>query len=194
MSGAIGREVVHHEAPPSNQLPQEMNTFIQWFNASAPKTSDIKNAPIRTAISHLYLESIHPFEDGSGRIGKVLADKALSQGIGQVSLISLSHTLEGKKRVLSSFETNQQTLDLTEWIHYFINVLLEAEQESIRNTQHILQKTKFFDRFTATLNDRQKRVIGKMFDAGYIGFEGGMSAWKYMTIAKTTKPTATRDL
>ncbi|MCP4457231.1 MAG: Fic family protein [Cytophagales bacterium] len=195
VSGAIGREVVHFEALPSNQLPKEMKTFIQWFNASAPKSSDIKNAPIRAAIAHLYFESIHPFEDGNGRIGRALADKALSQGTGKASLISLSHTLNAnKKEYYQALKQAQQTLDLTEWLHYFINVLLEAEQESIYNTEHILQKAKFFDRFGTALNSRQKRVISKMFDAGYTGFEGGMSAKKYMTIAKTTKPTATRDL
>ena len=98
VSGAMGKQKVHFEAPPSANVPKEMELFIQWFNDTAPGGSKkIKKAPLRSAIAHLYFESIHPFEDGNGRIGRALAAKALSQGIGRPIMLSLSKTIEANK-------------------------------------------------------------------------------------------------
>jgi len=105
VSERIDRPVVHFEAPPSSRVPKEIKSFISWFNETAPdRKNPIKHAPLRSAISHIYFESIHPFEGGNGQIGRAIADKALSQSIGFSLLLSLSSIIE-KKSILSSFRT-----------------------------------------------------------------------------------------
>ncbi len=196
ISGAIGREKVHFEAPPSSEVPAEMELFIQWFNDTAPGGKDeLKNAPVRAAIAHLYFETIHPFEDGNGRIGRAIAEMALSQTIGRPVLLSLSNTIEAdKKSYYSSLETAQQSNEITAWIIYFVNIVLAAQAEAEQLVEFTLRKTVFFDQFREHLNDRQTKVIQRMFDEGLSGFKGGMNARKYIGITKTSKATATRDL
>ena len=196
VSGALGKEKIHFTAPPSSKVAKEMKDFINWFNETAPGgKGEIKNAAVRSAIAHLYFESIHPFEDGNGRIGRAIAEKALSQTIGRPVLLSLSGTIEAnKKDYYSSLEKAQHSNEITNWISYFIKTLLKAQTEAEAQIEFILKKTRFFDLFNDKLNDRQKKVIGKMFDAGAKGFEGGMNARKYIAITKLSKATATRDL
>jgi Fic family protein len=196
ISGAIGREKVHFEAPPSSEVPAEMELFIEWFNDTAPGGKDeLKNAPVRAAIAHLYFETIHPFEDGNGRIGRAIAEMALSQTIGRPVLLSLSNTIEAdKKSYYSSLETAQQSNEITAWIIYFVNIVLAAQAEAEQLVEFTLRKTIFFDQFREQLNDRQTKVIQRMFDEGMGGFKGGINARKYMGITKTSKATATRDL
>lgn len=196
ISGAIGKEKVHFEAPPSSQVPDEMNRFIRWFNDTAPGgVNKIKKAPVRAAIAHLYFETIHPFEDGNGRIGRAIAEKALSQTLGRPVLLSLSKTIEAdKKSYYHALEQAQKNNDITLWINYFANVVLKAQEQAVSLVNFILKKSRFFDRFKNILNDRQIKVIRRMLEAGPEGFEGGMNAKKYMSITKTSKATATRDL
>jgi Fic family protein len=196
ISGAIGREKVHFEAPPSSEVPAEMELFIEWFNDTAPGGKDeLKNAPVRAAIAHLYFETIHPFEDGNGRIGRAIAEMALSQTIGRPVLLSLSNTIEAdKKSYYSSLETAQQSNEITAWIIYFVSIVLAAQAEAEQLVEFTLRKTIFFDQFREQLNDRQTKVIQRMFDEGMGGFKGGINARKYMGITKTSKATATRDL
>lgn len=196
ISGAIGREVVHFEAPPSSRVPREMKTFIRWFNATGPGESKaIKSAPVRAAIAHLYFESIHPFEDGNGRIGRALAEKALSQTIGRPVMLSLSRTIEARRQhYYASLKEAQQTNDITQWIRYFVHVTLDAQAEAETQIAFTLKKVKFFDQYKDILNDRQNVVIRRMLEAGPDGFEGGMNARKYQAIAHTSKATATRDM
>ena len=196
VSGAHGREKVHFEAPPSARVAKEMEQFITWFNDTAPGgENEIKKAPVRAAIAHLYFESIHPFEDGNGRIGRAIAEKALSQTLGRPVLLSLSRTIEGdKKAYYQALEHGQRNNQVTEWIKYFATTTLQAQQQARVLTDFIIRKTKFFDRFKAQLNDRQLKAVKKMFDAGAAGFAGGLNAQKYMSITRTSKSTATRDL
>ncbi len=93
VSGPVGKSKVHFEAPPSKIVPAEMERFINWFNKD-----EIKNPILRSAIAHLYFESIHPFEDGNGRIGRAISEKALSQGLGRPVLLSLSESIEANRR------------------------------------------------------------------------------------------------
>ena len=196
VSGSIGKETVHFEAPPSKKVPEEMQSFIKWFNDTVPMGSkEMKKAPVRSAIAHVYFETIHPFEDGNGRIGRALSEKALSEGIGQPALISLSRTIEANKNdYYKALKEAQSSNDLTHWINYFVQVVVNAQTEAQELITFTVEKSKFFDRHKNKLNERQIRVINRMLEEGPKGFEGGMSAKKYMAIAKTTKATATRDL
>jgi Fic family protein len=147
------------------------------------------------AIAHLYFESLHPFDDGNGRIGRAIAEKALSQGLGRPALISLSRTIDAdRKAYYTALEYAQQSLEITPWVSYFTRVVLDAQKEADAQINFILQKTKFFDRYKATLSARQRSVIERMLEAGAAGFEGGMNARKYSALTKVSKATATRDL
>lgn len=196
ISGAYGKERIHFEAPPSREIPKQMGHFIQWFNDTAPGgIHEIKKAPIRSAIAHLYFESIHPFEDGNGRIGRAIAEKALSQTIGRPVILSLSRTIEANKNnYYTSLEKAQQSNKITPWIIYFVKTTLDAQTEAESQIEFTLRKAKFFEKYKQQLNDRQTIVIKRMLEEGPDGFEGGMNARKYIGITKTSKATATRDM
>lgn len=196
VSGGIGREKVHFEAPPSAQVPKEMDDFIQWFNDTAPDGNRaIKKAPLRSAIAHLYFESIHPFEDGNGRIGRAIAEKALSQTLGRPVLLSLSRAIESdKKSYYTALENAQRSNEITAWVSYFVTTVLQAQIQTKQLVAFILKKARFFDLYKGHLNERQLKAARRMMEEGPEGFEGGMNAKKYMAIAKTSKATATRDL
>lgn len=196
ISGAAGKEIVHFEAPPSKRITAEMKNFIQWFNRTAPQEDQaIFHAPVRSAITHVYFESIHPFEDGNGRMGRALSEKALSQGLGRPILLSLSHAIEQQRQAYyNALKVAQRSNDITHWIQYFLQTILEAQQQAEALLNFTLYKSRFFDQFKKGLNARQEKALSKMFEAGPLGFKGGMSAKKYMSITKTSKATATRDL
>lgn len=196
VSGAAGKQKIHFEAPHSNKVPNEMERYIKWFNDSAPGgEKEIKKGAIRSAIAHLYFESIHPFEDGNGRIGRAIAEKALSQGLGRPVMLSLSKTIEaGKADYYSALSKAQQSTDVTAWVAYFTKVILDAQTEVGEQIEFTLKKVKFFDQHKNELNERQLKVIKRMLEEGPKGFQGGMNAGKYTGITKTSKATATRDL
>ncbi len=196
VSGAMGKEKIHFEAPPSEKVPEEMAYFIDWFNRTSPwGTHPIEHPVVRSAIAHLFFESIHPFEDGNGRIGRAISEKALSQGIGRPILFSISRAIEGKKKAYyQNLEEAQRANETTSWISYFIHMVLEAQDQAAEQIEFTLKKTKFFDRFRAVLTDRESKVVRRMFREGPDGFEGGMNARKYIGITKVSKATATRDL
>lgn len=196
ISGAIGKEIIHFEAPPSSRVPDEMEAFIKWFNDTAPNgKTPLKKAPVRSAIAHLYFETIHPFEDGNGRIGRAIAEKALSQTIGRPVVMSLSNTIEANKNeYYAALKKAQRSNEISPWIEYFGRTILDAQTEAEVLISFTLKKTKFFDRYKTQLNERQTTVIKRMLEEGNKGFEGGMNAKKYMSIADTSKATATRDM
>jgi Fic family protein len=194
VSGAAGKEKVHFEAPPSKQVPQEMKNFVKWYNAFKTK-GNIRKIIVKTAITHLYFESIHPFEDGNGRIGRALIEKCLSESLGRQIIMSISQTIEKHKNLYyDEIKRVQSTLEIDSWLLYFAQLLVESQQNSLDILDFSLKKTQFFDKYKSVMNERQTKVINKMLDAGKDGFEGGMTAKKYISIAKTTKATATRDL
>jgi Fic family protein len=196
VSGSIGKEIIHFEAPSSATVPSEMIAFISWFNETAPGSPKaIKNPLIRSAITHLYFESIHPFEDGNGRIGRVLAEKALHQGLGHATLISLSSTIEAKKNdYYDALKKGQSSNEISGWLDYFADTVYQAQLSAEQLINFTLQKVKFFDRHKEVLNERQSKAINRMLAEGPAGFDGGMTAKKYMAITKASKATATRDL
>ena len=196
VSGAIGKEKIHFEAPPSERVPAEMEKFIRWFNITGPDAEqEIKKTLVRSAIAHLYFESIHPFEDGNGRIGRAIAEKALSQGIGYPVFLSLSRTIEAhEKDYNNALEAAQKTNEITAWIRYFVGTTLEAQRLAADQINFILKKTRFFDRFKNQFNERQLKVISRVLEEGPTGFEGGINAGKYGSLTRVSKATATRDL
>ena len=192
VSGHHGRWAVHYEAPPSKRVPDEMRQFIAWFN-HVPHKAQL--GPVRAAIAHLYFESIHPFEDGNGRIGRAIAEKALSQSAGYPVLLSLSQAIEeDKKAYYAALKQASLSNNITNWLCYFVNIILNALIHVEKKIDFILKKSVFFDKFEKQLNERQLKVVRRMMQEGIKGFEGGISAKKYMIIGQTSKATATRDL
>ena len=138
---------------------------------------------------------IHPFEDGNGRIGRALAEKSLAQNLGQPSLIALAYTIERKRKdYYAELEHNNKELEITPWMTYFAETIIEAQRNTIKRVDFYVAKARFYERFRDRLNERQRRVIARMFREGIDGFKGGLSAENYIGIGKTSRATATRDL
>ena len=195
ISGRHDKPVIHFEAPPSRQVPAEMAAYADWFNGSGSDGKTPLPALTRAGIGHLYFESVHPFEDGNGRIGRALAEKSLAQNLGQPSLIALAYTIErGRKAYYEQLEHNQRTLDITGWLVYFAETVLEAQQTTLKRVAFFIAKTRFYDQFRDQFNERQEKAIGRMFREGEAGFKGGLSAENYIAITQTSRATATRDL
>jgi Fic family protein len=195
ISGVPHKPKVHFEAPPSSRLPAEMDAFILWFNRTAPNSDTPLPALTRAGLAHLYFVSIHPFEDGNGRIGRALAEKSLAQNVGQPSLIALSYTIErARKAYYAALEQNNKALEVTEWLVYFGETVVEAQRNTIRRVDFSVAKAKLYESLRGQLNSRQEKVIARMFREGIQGFKGGLSAENYISIAKTSRATATRDL
>jgi len=196
VSGPLGRQRVHFEAPDSKDVPSEMQKFMDWFNSTAPgMANEIKKPAIRAALAHLYFESIHPFEDGNGRMGRAIAEKALSQGAGYPVFMSLSATIEAnKKSYYTALEKAQKGNEVTSWLHYFLETIIHAQTEAESHVDFILNKARFFDRYLSELNQRQLKVVKRIMAEGPKGFQGGMTARKYIAMTKASKATATRDL
>lgn len=194
ISGNYENEIIHFEAPPSETVPKMMKDYINWFNTSL-ENKKYQHLLIRAGISHLYFETVHPFEDGNGRIGRALAEKAILQCTEFPILLSLSTAIEAKKNnYYQALKLAQQSNEITDWLLYFFKTVLEAIDYSMIWIEFILNKTKWFDAFRNLLNERQHKVMNRMFEEGPLGFKGGMSAKKYMSITGTSKATATRDL
>jgi Fic family protein len=195
VSGTISRPKIHFEAPPSEELTAEMKQFVAWFNETAPSKNDSLPALTRAGIAHLYFVCIHPFEDGNGRIARAIAGKALSQALRQPTLIALSHIIEKyRKAYYNALDQNNKTLEITDWLVYFAKTIIEAQSYTQHTIDFLIDKTKLYDRIKEQLNERQSKVIARIFKEGPEGFKGGLSAENYITITGTSRATATRDL
>ena len=195
VSGADYKRTVHFEAPPSTQVAGEMKTFIKWFNDTAPAGKRPLQPLTRAGIAHLYFVSVHPFEDGNGRIGRAIAEKALAQGLGQPSLIALAYTIQHRRKdYYAALERNNKDNEITDWLTYFARTILEAQNNTMKRVEFHVAKAKFYEKLRGQMNNRQEKAIGRMFREGVDGFKGGMSAEKYITITDTSRATATRDL
>ena len=195
VSGAIHKPKVHFEAPPSKALHREMTQFISWLNDTAPDGKTPLPALTRAGIAHLYFVCIHPFEDGNGRIGRALAEKVLSQCLGQPTLIALSHAIqERRKAYYENLEKNNKDSAITAWLVYFANTILAAQGYTQKLIDFLIEKSRLYEKLRGKMNARQEKVIVRMFREGPEGFKGGLSAEKYLGIAKTSRATATRDL
>lgn len=195
VSGRLDKHIVHFEAPPSSDMIQEMENFVKWFNTVHFRNENDILPLAKAGMVHLYFVSIHPFEDGNGRIARALVEKSISLSIGDAALISLSKTIGANKtRYYDALADNNKTCEITDWLVYFGQTILDAQKETLKLVDFIIEKAKFFDRFLNFMNERQLKVVKRLFDAGPQGFIGGLSAENYVRIAKTSASTATRDL
>ena len=195
ISGKVSEPTVHYEAPPSSRVPQEMADFIHWFNESGPSAAAPLPALLRAAIAHLYFESIHPFEDGNGRIGRTLVAKSIAQSLGQPTLLLLSEVLlKQKKRYYDELQAASLSLEVDAWIDYFAGVIIDGQKAALSAADFTVAKARFFRRHAADLNERQTKALLKVFAAGRGGFSGGLSAEKYISMTRASRATATRDL
>src|ERR1700685_4191870 len=195
LSGPMGSPKIHFEAPPSAKVPSEMKQFITWFNRTAPGGPEPLPALTRAGAAHLYFESVHPFEDGNGRIGRALAEKSLAQSLGQPSLIALAATILARRaRYYTVLEAANKSNEITEWLAWFAGTTIEAQRRTLALIEFLIDKTKLLDRIRGQINDRQEKALLRMFKEGPEGFKGGMSAGKYSTITGAPPATTTRDL
>lgn len=196
VSGRAGNIEIHFEAPPSKDLPQLLIEFEKWYqNFPFHEIGQVGRAMLRAALVHLYFETLHPFEDGNGRIGRALAEKALAETLEKPVMISISKKIEeDKKEYYEALKRTQKTQEVSNWLHYFFNILIEAQKEVKETVLYVIEKAQYFDRYKDKLNERQLKAIKKISEKGKDSFEGGMTAKKYIAINKTSKATATRDL
>lgn len=195
VSNSLEEIEVHFEAPPSNQLEGEMEVFVQWFADTAPGGPKELPAITRAGIAHMYFVCIHPFEDGNGRIARGIAEKALSQSLGQPTLIALSLIIESKRKdYYRSLELNNKDMEITDWLQYFGETILNAQEYTQDTIDFLLEKTKFYDRYRDRLNERQAKVVARIFKEGLGGFKDGLNRDKYAKISGAPTATATRDL
>ncbi len=191
VSGRLDQPKVYFEAPPSARVPAEMSRFIDWFNGARASLP----ALTRAGIAHLYFESVHPFEDGNGRVGRTIAEKALSQGVGQPTFVSLSSTLLARRKsYYEALASSSQSNKITAWLLWFAGLVLEAQGRTLTEVLFIQDKARMLDRLRGRLNARQEKALLRMFREGPGGFVGGLSASKYSAITGAPHATATRDL
>src|SRR5947199_7996566 len=170
VSGRIGEPRVHFEAPPSARVPSEMERFIAWSNRTAPGRDEPLPALTRAGIAHLYFETIHPFEDGNGRIGRAISGKTLAQGLGQPTLTALAETiLARRKNYYEALEAANKENEITQWLVYFANTILEAQRVTLARVEFSVAKAKFYERHRDQFNERQEKVIARMFREGIDG-------------------------
>ena len=195
VSGAVDGPTVHFEAPPSDRVPDEMDTFLDWFNRTARPGPQALPALTRAGLAHLHFVCIHPFEDGNGRLGRAIAEKALAQGLGQATLTELAATLLTHRReYYDQLEHANKDTEVTGWLAWFGAITLEAQQWTLARVDFVLDQIRLLDRLRGQLNERQDKGLRRVFREGPSGFAGGLSAGNYVAITGTSTATATRDL
>lgn len=195
VSGPMGKEKVHFEAPPGEKVDAEMRQFLTWWKESRKNTDGI----LRAGLAHFYFVTIHPFEDGNGRIARALTDMALAQDENlSIRYYSLSsQIMEERKGYYNILEkcSKSDSANVTEWFVWFLESFERAIQRSDRIIGNVLAKANFWQEHAQTeLNERQKKVINRMLDAGHGNFIGGLTTRKYVSIAKTSRATAFREI
>ena len=219
VSGALGREVVHYEAPPSAHVTAEMARLLAWFESTRP-AADVSavNGIARAALMHLWFESIHPFEDGNGRLGRALADMALAQDMhaqdpqadpALVRVYGMAHQMLKSRAAyydalnyaqrLRGIAPEASAIDATPWVLWFVQTFTRACIASQAVVRDAADRAQFRLRAAqCQTNERQRKVLERLLEAGHVGsgggFLGGMSSDKYAKITNASKATATRDL
>ncbi|WP_152205219.1 Fic family protein [Marinobacter changyiensis] len=194
VSGRTDRPKVHFEAPPRDRLDTELEVFIKWFN-DPPTGIDLL---LRAGIAHLWLITLHPFDDGNGRVTRAVTDRALAQAERQsVRFYSLSAAIMARRNTYYDHleQTQSGGLVITAWLAWFLDTLGEALQQALSRVDRVLVKARFWQEYTTTvLNERQIKVLNRLLDTTGEKFEQGINARKYQSLAKVSKATATRDL
>lgn len=196
VSGRLDRPTVHFEAPPRQGLEQQIERFLSWFEASRDQVS--LDPMLRAGIAHFWFVTLHPFDDGNGRLTRTITDLALAQGEAQaIRFYAMSASIledrAGYYRILES--SQKATLDITEWLTWFLQTLLRSLQQAITRIDSVLGKTRFWQAHRESdLSAEQIKVLNRLLDGGERGFEQGLSAGQYQAVAKVSKATATRHL
>ena len=189
VSGPVGKETVHYEAPPAERIPEEMEQFLDWF-ARPGKMDPL----LRAGLAHLWFVTIHPFDDGNGRIARAIADMALAreEQTGQRFYSMSAQIRRERKQYYALLERTQKgELDVTGWQDWFLNCLKRALGGAEDTLGTVLQKARFWQRFAAeSLNERQIKVLNRLLD----GFEGKLTSSKWARLAKCSQDTAYRDI
>jgi len=194
VSGPIGREKIHYEAPPAERLENEMQHFLHWWEESRHKMDGI----LRAGMGHLWFVAVHPFADGNGRIARTLTETALAQDENLATrYYSLSSQImahrEDYYRILEHTTTGDG--DITDWLMWFLECVNNAVRASSKLLSNVMLKTRFWRRYhQKELKKRQRKVLNRLLDAGPGGFEGGLTNRKYAGIAHISRATAQRDL
>ena len=189
VSGPLGRQRVHFEAPPAERLESEIDLFLAWANSATDEVPLIK-----AGLAHLWLVTLHPFDDGNGRIARGVGDLFLARADGSPQrFYSLSAQIQRERKAYYDIleRTQKQSLDVTEWLAWFLNALHRAVDEAQHTLNAVLAKTRFWQRWATTpLNERQVKLVNRMLD----GFEGKLTSSKWAAIAKCSPDTALRDI
>lgn len=189
VSGPMGREKIHYQAPPPECVKQEMDAFLNWFNGE----TEI-DVVLKAAIAHFWFIIIHPFDDGNGRIARAIADMQLarSEDSSQRFYSLSSEILIEKKGYYEVLQKVQYSSgDITEWLYWFLNCMHRALMVTDETMKRVLQKTNFWDKHKETdINSRQRLMLNKLYD----GFDGKLTSSKWAKIAKCSADTALRDI
>ncbi|MBC7601898.1 MAG: Fic family protein [Ramlibacter sp.] len=193
VSGPTGREVVHYEAPPAGRVKAEMQRLLDWFNRG-----EEKDRLVQAALAHLWFETIHPFDDGNGRVGRVLVDLALARESGEASrLMRISQRLlEKREDYYEQLERAQHgTCNVTAWVTWFVEQVGAACEDAAKIIDGSLEKAHFWaDHRDRHVNERQRKVLNVLLDAGPGGFEGGLNTRKHESLTGASRATSSRDL
>lgn len=189
VSGYAGREKVHFHSPDADLVEMEMNRFLQWFNEE-----NKIDLVIKAAIAYLWFVTIHPFQDGNGRITRALADMLLAQSDKSTQRfysMSAQIRIERKEYYEILEKTQKEDIDITEWLKWFLSCLINALNATEKNLKRVLVKADFWNKHSKTIiNERQKKVLNKLLDE----FEGKLTSMKWAKIAKCSKDSAIRDI
>ncbi len=196
VSGRLDRPKVHFEAPPRDGLGGQLDEFVEWFNAS--RVDSILDPFLRAAIAHFWFITLHPFDDGNGRLARVLTDLALAQADQQsIRLYAMSVVILDERSAYYQVLEQAQSgdMDITTWLEWFCKTLDRAFEVALSAINTVLEKRRFWQQFHAAgLSPEQVKVLNRLLDGGERGFAGGISAAQYQKVAKVSKATATRHL
>ncbi|MBC8997367.1 Fic family protein [Pseudomonas sp. N40(2020)] len=196
VSGRIDRPTVHFEAPPRQGLEQQLDNFLKWFEASQRQVG--LDPLLRAGIAHFWFVTLHPFDDGNGRLTRTITDLTLAQGEARaIRFYAMSASiLDDRGGYYRALESSQKaTLDITEWLTWFLQTLLRSLQQAIARIEGMLGKSRFWQAHRESeLSMEQIKVLNRLLDGGERGFEHGISAAQYQSVAKVSKATATRHL
>jgi len=194
VSGPIGREKIHFEALPADKIDSEMKEFLNWWQKKPNKIDGL----LRAGIAHFYFVTIHPFEDGNGRVARVLLDMALAQdeNLPKRYYSLSSRIMKERTSYYNILEQSQKgTVDITKWLLWFLDCYSRAIKDSELAISKTLQKAAFWNKHVqTTLNRNQKKVINRLLDEGPYGFIGGLSTRKYVAMTRVSRATAYRDI